>query len=203
MTRRTEPTPQMLRYPRARGRRKQLYSIDQLHFEFAEPGHHPILVLPVSLEAVESCFRAGCTAEDDGRFEEAVAAYQQALQYGNLFAAVRFNLANSLYAVGKPVEAVEQFKQAIVIDPRYCEAWNNLGVVLAEIGDVQAAEDAFRKCLDGCGPGQRALQSRGPVRSVGQPRPGTAALPCLPGNGKRWPLGRSCRSRLLAHWFPS
>jgi tetratricopeptide (TPR) repeat protein len=148
VTRRNESKPRMLRYPRARGRVKRSCSSDQLYLDFDDHDERAILSLGMAPDTVESCFRAGCFAEDEGRFEDAALAYRRALQIGGPRAEVCFNLANSLYAFARVAEAAEHFKQAVALEPQFCEAWNNLGVALAEIGDVKAAEAAFRTSLE-------------------------------------------------------
>jgi tetratricopeptide (TPR) repeat protein len=44
--------------------------------------------------------------------------------------------------------AAERFRQAIEIDPQSAGAWNNLGVVLSEIGQVDEAIRSFRQTLE-------------------------------------------------------
>ncbi len=46
-------------------------------------------------------------------------------------------------------EARRQFEIATEIDANLSRAWNNLGVTLTRLGDLEAAEAAYRRALDG------------------------------------------------------
>jgi len=46
-------------------------------------------------------------------------------------------------------EARQQFEIATEIDEGLSRAWNNLGVTLTRLGDLEAAEAAYRRALDG------------------------------------------------------
>jgi tetratricopeptide (TPR) repeat protein len=58
-----------------------------------------------------------------------------------------FNLANVLNAQGQKQSAIERFRQAVEIDPSFADAWNNLGIALCEIEQLEEACAAFRSAL--------------------------------------------------------
>ena len=45
-------------------------------------------------------------------------------------------------------EAIESYRQALEIDPRFAAASTNLGSLYAELGDLESARDAFDQALD-------------------------------------------------------
>jgi tetratricopeptide (TPR) repeat protein len=48
---------------------------------------------------------------------------------------------------GQYGKAAEQYRQAIEVDPTYCEAYNRLGVVLDRLGQYEEADEAFHRAL--------------------------------------------------------
>jgi predicted O-linked N-acetylglucosamine transferase (SPINDLY family) len=63
-----------------------------------------------------------------------------------------------LQRLGRIEEAIATYRQALVLQPDYFEALNNLGNVLQACGHIEEAEAAFRQCVrlrpDGIGVGQ-------------------------------------------------
>ncbi len=62
-------------------------------------------------------------------------------------AEAHFHLADALFRTGRPEAAAERFRTATEHDPRYLEAWVQLGCVRASGGDHRAAAAAFRTAL--------------------------------------------------------
>ncbi len=56
---------------------------------------------------------------------------------------VLLNLGNALAMMGNRNEAIERFKQAIQISPRWAPLYNNLGAVLQDTGDMPTAVENF------------------------------------------------------------
>jgi tetratricopeptide (TPR) repeat protein len=92
-------------------------------------------------------FEAGVDAEEDGRFADAVEAYEQALAEAPDRVEVCFNLGNALYALDRKAAAAHRYWQAVERDPEYVEAWNNLGNALSDLGEVGEAVEAFGHAL--------------------------------------------------------
>jgi tetratricopeptide (TPR) repeat protein len=143
--RKTEPKSRTIRFPGAKQRHKR--SPSQLILDFGDDDEVATLRLSDARDTLEQCFELGCTAEDEGRLVDAASAYRRGLEVGGPEAVLSFNLGNVLFALGKPTEAVESFREAVAERPTYCDAWNNLGVTLEEIGDLDAAHQAFKRAL--------------------------------------------------------
>ena len=60
-------------------------------------------------------------------------------------ALLRFSLGNEYLKSGDARNAQLQFAEAVARDPAYSAAWKLLGKALTEIGQPQAALDAYRK----------------------------------------------------------
>jgi tetratricopeptide (TPR) repeat protein len=102
----------------------------------------------LTVHSADQWFERGCRLEENGDYEEASAAYRQALLISGPSAELCFNLANSLYQLGKKAEASERYRQAVELEPEFVEAWNNLGIVLAELKECDEAVSAFQRAVD-------------------------------------------------------
>ena len=60
-------------------------------------------------------------------------------------ALLRFSLGNEYLKIGDAHNARLQLAEAVARDPAYSAAWKLLGKALAEIGEPQAALDAYRQ----------------------------------------------------------
>jgi tetratricopeptide (TPR) repeat protein len=61
---------------------------------------------------------------------------------------VRFNLANALYTLERKADAVQALLAAVELDPEYVEAWNNLGNIMADVGEIDEALACFARALE-------------------------------------------------------
>ena len=90
----------------------------------------------------------GIVFSEKGKFEEAAAHYQRALQIYPRFATAHFDLALDLAHQGKSAGALEHYAKAIEINPFYAEAHRNLALALLSAGQSADARahlaDAIR-----------------------------------------------------------
>jgi tetratricopeptide (TPR) repeat protein len=93
-------------------------------------------------------FDRAWTHEQEGRLEEAVRAYREALLAGGQDTQICINLGNALHALGQREAAIERYRQAIECDSKSAEAWNNLGNALAEMGRTVEAASAYELAID-------------------------------------------------------
>lgn len=90
-----------------------------------------------------------------GLYDEALKAYDQALSL-DLNYAIVFNNRGSLYLsrflkgrqAADLTQAVESFRKAVELDPKYASAWNGLGVGLRQSGDIDGAIAAWKKAVE-------------------------------------------------------
>jgi tetratricopeptide (TPR) repeat protein len=85
--------------------------------------------------------------EEDGRLEEAAAAYRTLCGLAGPTADTCFHLAEILYRLGELPAARERYYMAVELDENYVEARANLGCVLAESGQTELAVAAFEGAL--------------------------------------------------------
>ena len=89
----------------------------------------------------------GLLLADEGRLDEAVVQYHEALKINPGFLFALNNLGNAMMQEGRLDEAVRCFRNALEIAPAYAEAHNNLGIALAKLGRIDESADQFLEAL--------------------------------------------------------
>lgn len=98
-------------------------------------------------DTADDWFESGVQAEDEGRIDDAIDAYREALARSGPTVDVCLNLGNALYSTGQRREAADCYSQAAELAPDCVEAWNNLGIVLGEMNRLDEAIRAYRRAL--------------------------------------------------------
>jgi tetratricopeptide (TPR) repeat protein len=93
-------------------------------------------------------FYRGTALAKQGKFEEAVKDYDQAIKLKPDLAEAFNNRGTALIKQGKYVEAVKDYDQAIKLKPDYAEAFNNHGTALAKQGKYVAAVKDFDQAIE-------------------------------------------------------
>jgi tetratricopeptide (TPR) repeat protein len=83
----------------------------------------------------------------DGRMEEAIKYYEQALQSRPDYPEAYNNLGNVWRALGRGEAARANYEAALRLKPDYAAAYLNLGIVAYEAGRIADAEAAYRAAL--------------------------------------------------------
>jgi tetratricopeptide (TPR) repeat protein len=89
----------------------------------------------------------GITFTDQGKLNEAVACFRQALALKPDYAEVYNNLGNTLKDQNKLEEAIANYRRALALQPEYSEAHSNLGNVLKHQGKLDEAFISYRRAL--------------------------------------------------------
>jgi type IV pilus assembly protein PilF len=87
-----------------------------------------------------------------GRFAEAIPQFELALAnplYRDRVIA-ESNLGWALYKTGQAEKGIRRIASALLIAPKYCLGWRQLGTIHAERGELPAATDAFSKYANVC-----------------------------------------------------
>ncbi|GHT27859.1 O-linked GlcNAc transferase [Planctomycetales bacterium] len=132
---------------------------EEKNAEKENTGFEPLAVLETifnpspldsTADASELCEYAW-NCESGGQLQDALNLYRAALAAGaaseKANALINFQTAELLYRMGDLTAARERYFAAIEIDENFVEARANLGCVLAELGETQLAEGAFRGAL--------------------------------------------------------
>ncbi len=83
----------------------------------------------------------------EGRIEEALAAFRQALELKPDYAEAHNNYGMALAKKGESEEALREFKEALRLKPKLARAHNNLGIALGKRGQLIESEAEFREAL--------------------------------------------------------
>jgi tetratricopeptide (TPR) repeat protein len=89
----------------------------------------------------------GTMLVQQGKVQEAIEQYEQALRLKPDFAEVHDDLASALVQTGKIKDAIAHFEQALQIKPDSIEAHNNLGIALMGQGRLREAMEQYEQAL--------------------------------------------------------
>jgi tetratricopeptide (TPR) repeat protein len=92
-------------------------------------------------------FDKGFNLGEQGRYQEAIEAYDKALKIDPQYKFAWLNKGWALNNLGRYQEAIEAYDKALKIDPKYKSAWNNKGNALRNLGRYQEAIEAYDKIL--------------------------------------------------------
>lgn len=100
------------------------------------------------LEAAQIQYDLGANLLGQGREQEALKSFQEALKVNPDFAEPHNGLGLIYhYSFQRLGEAEHHFRRALALRPQFPDAWNNLGALLAQKGDLTGAREAFDKAL--------------------------------------------------------
>jgi tetratricopeptide (TPR) repeat protein len=101
--------------------------------------------LLLSLKTKEEWLKEGTTLHDLKRYQEAIAAYEQAIRLDPNDAVTYRSKGVALHDLKRYQEALAAYEQAIRLDPNDTRAYNNIGDALLGLKRYQEAEQAFEK----------------------------------------------------------
>jgi len=96
---------------------------------------------------VEEKNNLGVALDEEGKIQEAIVQYEQALRIRSDYADAHNNLGVALRQTGKIQEAIRQYEQALRINPEMADVHNNLGFALARLGRVKEAIEHYETAL--------------------------------------------------------
>ena len=89
----------------------------------------------------------GLILASQGKNDEAIHQYLEALRIRPDFAEAHNHMGNALKIQGIPGEAIDHYKKALGIKPQYAEAYYNLGHILAGQGKIADAVEQYSAAL--------------------------------------------------------
>jgi hypothetical protein len=96
---------------------------------------------------VESLIGLGVVSRAQGRLEEAVARFQQALALGPDHPETRNNLGVALVDLGRPEEAIRHYERVLTLQPNRAEIHTNLAIALQRRGRYAEAFASYGRSL--------------------------------------------------------
>ena len=92
-------------------------------------------------------FNRAATLQDLRAFDQAVEEYGELVRLSPN-AETFFNRGACLQKIGRQIEAINDFKRAIAIDPNLAEAFCNLGLAHRTLGNLSAALSAYDRAIE-------------------------------------------------------
>jgi tetratricopeptide (TPR) repeat protein len=102
-------------------------------------------VKAANLRAAQDYYQSGLMLAGEGREDEAVRAFRQALSIRPDWAEAHSLLGSILFRAGNYPEAEIELRKAVTLKPDYAEGWNFLGEFLQAKGKEKEAQEAFKK----------------------------------------------------------
>ena len=128
---------------------EEQFSLFQKNPEERPELEDPLLQEVIALAPpVNSHLAEGLRLESEGRLQEAIDEYQQALQHNSHLWEAHVQLIPVYVRQGKWDQAKEHYDSAARLNPYRWENHSNFGVLLGRAGRYQEAADAFRKALE-------------------------------------------------------
>ena len=123
-----------------------LGSLGEVLGEPGQPGGGRVAAEPEPVDG-QAHNNLGIALQAQGRLDQAVAAYRQAVALDPDLAEAHNNLGTALREQGRPDEAAACYRRAIELRPDYPEAHNNLGNALRALGRLDEAIACLRRAL--------------------------------------------------------
>ena len=92
--------------------------------------------------------REGAKLIEQGKMEEALEAFQKAVELDANDPVPRLNLAYTYDRQGRTEEAIAEYRKAIELSPSNLLAYNNLGVLYDKMGQYDEAIREFKRALE-------------------------------------------------------
>lgn len=84
---------------------------------------------------------------DSGKFEQAIAYYNEAIKVAPKFVLSYHNKGLALCALGKYEDGIKEYDKALSINSKFWECLNNKGIALASMGQTQKAIDYYLQAI--------------------------------------------------------
>ncbi len=108
----------------------------------------PYLVATVALLLIAACgglseaekqHNSGAALQEEGRYEEAIRAYDEAIRLDSQFAVAYGGRGLAYDSLGQHQRAIQDLDEAIRLDPQLAMAYNNRGLAYDNLGQHQRA----------------------------------------------------------------
>jgi tetratricopeptide (TPR) repeat protein len=94
-------------------------------------------------------YNLGCSLQEQGKLDEAINCYRNALEVDRTYCDAQYNLANALQLAGRVNEAEAEYRKTISLNPRHQLAYYNLGYIyFNDLKDPWKGIEMLKKSLE-------------------------------------------------------
>lgn len=94
-------------------------------------------------------YNLGCSFQEQGKLDEAINCYRNALEIDCTYCDAQYNLANALQLAGRVNEAECEYRKTISLNPRHELAYYNLGFIYSsDLQDPWKGIEMLKKSLE-------------------------------------------------------
>lgn len=102
---------------------------------------------PIDIDRI-FLYGKGVVLSNSGRYEEALQAYDKAIELKPDFSSAWLNKGNALGKLGRYEKALQTYDKVIELSPDDSNAWYNKGAVLSNLGRYEEALQAYDKVIE-------------------------------------------------------
>ena len=142
----------------------------------------PNLSLAERTLAAQDWYEQGFTLTNEGRYGEALLAYEKALLYNRSHLNAWYYTGDALFRLGRYNEAILAFSNATAVDPDFLDAYFYESLVYEKLGRYQDQKDVLRRGLEAADrqvatrTGTEARPAATPQGALPQPLPPEVSL---------------------------
>jgi tetratricopeptide (TPR) repeat protein len=89
----------------------------------------------------------GCVLCQTEQYEDAIAAFNNALALNPNYCKAWNNRGNALCAIKRQAQALASYDKAVALNPHYHQAWFNRGLLLAEMQAYGNALESYQRAI--------------------------------------------------------
>jgi tetratricopeptide (TPR) repeat protein len=127
---------------------EQLAELDQLSGDLTGAATNEQCAVRLLPGSSEDWSQLGIILAKQLKYEDAIAALRRAFQLNSQNVWALQNLAQSLKDLGRRDEAIQEFRHALAVNPRFGLAWLGLARIYEETGDKGEVKICFQKALE-------------------------------------------------------
>lgn len=126
----------------------QLAALDELSGDLAGALTNAQRTVELLPSSSEDWSELGIILAKQQKYDDAMSAFRRAFQLDSQDVWALQSLAQSLNDLGRPEEAIREYRHALTVKPRFGLAWMGLGQIFEKMGHQSEAQDCYHKALE-------------------------------------------------------